>query len=257
MATQAQMPPRPVLDERRAYVSHMPVEDFIVAVLRDAIERSLLRHGQPVPAGGRALDIGCGGQPMRAMIERMGYAYTGLDARQNPAGTVDVVVPIDQPLPGELLDRGPFHLVLCTEVLEHVADWPAAFAHIRQLLVPGGVAIITCPFVYVPHEEPYDFWRPTSHALSYYAGREDLRVVELERLGTGRDVLGTLLEAVRFKTGRSGPMGRVVSLVLKCCRRVMLSCIRSPWLGRHVHTKTSLYLSNLLVVEKPDEPTSR
>ncbi len=38
-----------------------------------------------------------------------------------------------------------FHLVLATDVLEHVDDDGAALAEIRRVLVPGGYALITVP----------------------------------------------------------------------------------------------------------------
>jgi len=68
----------------------------------------------------------------------MGYSYTGRDVQQNPEGTVDVVCAIDEELPVELTYRGPFDLVLCTEVLEHVADWDMAFRNLATLLGRGG-----------------------------------------------------------------------------------------------------------------------
>ncbi len=55
---------------------------------------------------------------------------------------------IDEPLPAELLNQGPFQFVLCTEVLEHVADWPMAFKNLASLMSSGGHLLITCPFFY-------------------------------------------------------------------------------------------------------------
>lgn len=36
------------------------------------------------------------------------------------------------------------HLVLCTEMLEHVQGWPAVLWTCYQALLPGGTVIITC-----------------------------------------------------------------------------------------------------------------
>ena len=52
---------------------------------------------------------------------------------------------------------------------------------------------MTCPMFYPLHEEPYDFWRPTLHALDYFARRAGLRVVERQGAGDAWDILGTLL----------------------------------------------------------------
>ena len=91
----------------------------------------------------------------------MGFDYTGADVQQNKAATVDFVAAIDQPLPPQLAGAGPFDFIVCTEVLEHVADWEMAFRNLRSLLAPGGRLLITCPHFYPLHETPHDYWRPT------------------------------------------------------------------------------------------------
>ena len=43
------------------------------------------------------------------------------------------------------LDTDSFDLILCTEVLEHIEDSPAALAEMYRLLKPGGTLIISTP----------------------------------------------------------------------------------------------------------------
>src|SRR5262249_61832502 len=95
--------------------------------------------------------------------------YDSLAVTQNVAGTVGHIAPLDGELPPALVAEAPFDLVLCTEVLEHVADWPAAFTNLRRLAGDEGVVILTCPQFYMLHEEPFDFWRPTGWAIRHYA----------------------------------------------------------------------------------------
>lgn len=38
----------------------------------------------------------------------------------------------------------PHHLVLCTEVLEHVQGWPAICWTAHEALLPGGLLVLTC-----------------------------------------------------------------------------------------------------------------
>ena len=183
---------RPHLDERSVYIPRGRAEEFIVPLLARAIPEAIERFGRPLE-GRRVLDIGCGRQPFRPLLAALGFQYTGLDTQQNEDGTVDVVAAIDQPLPATLLAAPPFHFILGTEILEHIADWDAAFENVSRLLPEGGRVLLTCPQFYQLHEEPYDFWRPTVHALRFYAERHRLRVVELRKLGDGWDVLGTVL----------------------------------------------------------------
>ena len=57
---------------------------------------------------------------------------------------------------GELDLKLPrFDYVICTEVLEHVLDWKKTSQNFQQLTKPGGEILITAPFLYPLHEEPF------------------------------------------------------------------------------------------------------
>ena len=58
-----------------------------------------------------------------------------------------------------------FDAALCTEVLEHVRHPDNVVAELARVLVPGGHLCLTVPFVWPLHEEPFDFFRYTPHAL--------------------------------------------------------------------------------------------
>jgi len=102
-------------------------------------------------AARRALDVGCGGGLLCEPLARLGAAVTGVDAaaetvaaaRQHAQGSG---LAIDY-RHGELaaLGLGRFDLVICLEVLEHVADKPAFIAAVAASLVPDGLLILSTP----------------------------------------------------------------------------------------------------------------
>ena len=167
-------------------------EFFATPLLRKSIDDSLARIGKPLQ-GARVLDIGAGECPLRGRLEDAGYLYESLDIEQNHRRTIDHVARIDRSLPESLLAHEGYDLLVLTEVLEHVPDWAKAFENLASLLKVGGLCIITTPFFYMLHEEPYDFWRPTDHALRHFAASHGFEVFHSQRNGDGWDVLGTLL----------------------------------------------------------------
>lgn len=58
-----------------------------------------------------------------------------------------------------------YDVILCLNVLEHVYEVEAAIQNIYNALKTGGVAFIAVPVFFPLHDEPYDFWRFTEHAL--------------------------------------------------------------------------------------------
>ncbi|MDB5311163.1 MAG: Methyltransferase domain protein [Gemmataceae bacterium] len=245
-------PPRCPDHRRQAYTATGAADEFIVPLLRDWIEAAV-RAGLPADGQVRqVLDIGCGRQPFRALVESRGAEYVGFDVQQSPEGTVAFLGVIDGPLPPGLADRGPFDVILCTEVLEHVSDWPAAFANMSALLAPSGRLIVTCPHVYQLHEEPYDFWRPTSHAIAHFARRSGLVAERVERLGSAWDVLGGVVANMHPLSRRRTLADRAAARAVRfALRRVLFPLLRRRWMHYRFDPGGPLYLANAAVLRKP------
>lgn len=93
--------------------------------------------GDMLPVG---LDIGGANVNGSARDQLGAVAYwQGLDIEAGPG--VDIVADATNPGHG-LINR--YNVVLCTEVLEHVKDWPAIIRTAAYALRPGGIAIFTC-----------------------------------------------------------------------------------------------------------------
>ena len=277
---------RPHLDERPTYEPRARQEWFIVTCLAEAIPKAISSYSpsrregaggrvadarqspdtharaepkrplpQPPPSGRGlcALDVGCGRQPFRTLLESRGLRYVGLDTQQNVDSTVAHVCPIDGELPATLLAEGPFDFILCTEVMEHVADWQSAFANFHKLLAPGGRLLITCPHLYPLHEEPYDFWRPTPYALRYFAARFSLNVLDQQQIGDGLDVLGTTLAATKLRVpdGSWNPLAYLVVFALQVKKVAWVWFCKQRFARSLVRPQTKLYLSNLIILERP------
>lgn len=179
---------------REVYTPQCKTEAFIVPLLRQEIDR-VLREWNRTIGSRRVLDVGCGNQPYRKELEALGFLYSSQDAQQNPSQQVQYVAAFDQPLPPELKAAKKFQFILCTEVMEHMANWDQVFQNFHRLLEKNGEVFLTAPFVYPLHEEPYDFWRPTPHAFKTMANAHGFTVREEKKLGSLADVLGTMLGA--------------------------------------------------------------
>ena len=246
---------RATVKQRSDYTPGGPQEQFIVPLLRVAIETQidcLLAFSQPNTEV-KVLDVGCGNQPFRNKIETAGASYRSLDVASRDGISIDVIAKIDEPhLPDSVYQNGPYDLVLCSEVLEHVAEWDIAFANFRSMLALSGHLILTCPHFFPLHEEPYDFWRPTPHAITFFAEKHGFVVERQERLGTGWDVLGTFLARQGFRA-RSRSLGsRLLNRLCSSIRWRLFGWLRSGYLQRFVAAQGPFYLANCFVLRKEE-----
>lgn len=107
-------------------------------------------HGLRPLAGKRAADVGCGAGLIAEPLARLGAEVTGIDAAAEnvaaaKAHAAGQGLAIDYRAGGiEALD-GPYDLVTCLEVVEHVADVDAFLAGLAGALAPGGLLILSTP----------------------------------------------------------------------------------------------------------------
>jgi SAM-dependent methyltransferase len=113
---------------------------------------------------------------MRHHIEALGPAqYLGVDIIDGYG--VDMIADASN-----LLDHfGPnsWDTVVCTEVVEHVADWRKVFHNLKGVLREGGALLLTTRspgFQY--HGYPYDFWRYTVDDMNAIFGDMDAEVAD-------------------------------------------------------------------------------
>lgn len=187
------------MPRRRTYQSGLADPDYLILrLIRDFVESHL-----PViaTAGSLVLDAGCGEQPFRSRIERLGAEYVGLDVVQNASETVDLIAPLHS-IP---LGDGVVDVVLATEVIEHVPDPVQALLELNRVLRPRGRVILTVPFTYPLHEEPHDYSRLTSHAVSALAARCGFAVEQKATLGDEFQVIALTLNNLWARLPRQWP----------------------------------------------------
>jgi SAM-dependent methyltransferase len=112
-------------------------------------------------AKGNFLDLGCGNKPYQSLYKPLTVSQVGCDVVQSNQNSVDVLCPATD----LKFDASQFDTVLCTQVLEHVFEHDKLMSEAFRVLRPGGHLILTVPFAWELHEEPYDFFRYTRHAL--------------------------------------------------------------------------------------------
>ncbi len=125
------------------------------------------------------LDVGCGTKPYEFLLSSANYI--GIDVVES--GRAENLKSPDIYYDGEILpfQEGCFDGVLCTQALEHVPDAHVLLSEIHRVIKPGGWLIISVPFVWQEHEEPYDFFRFTRFGIAELLKKAGFDVVNVAK----------------------------------------------------------------------------
>jgi len=142
------------------------------------------------------LDVGGRGRPYAGLFaERLGG--NGHRVRHvviDPGEDADVRA-VAEHLP---LADGRADLVLCTQVLEHVADPARAVSEMARVLRPGGICLLTTHGTWFYHPDPEDYWRWTPAGLARLFREAGFADVRLEPVG-GTKLALTVLGLTTFE----------------------------------------------------------
>jgi SAM-dependent methyltransferase len=168
---------------KRRYFS--PVSAGLYSALLPRLQRA---------ARGRVLDVGCGAMPFKRRLTRLREVtgYDSLDVEARVPG-VTFVASVDQMTP---VPSSSYDTVLCSEVLEHVANPWSGLREIHRVLRAGGHLILTVPFLARLHEEPRDYFRYTEHSLREMLQALDFEVQDIVTTGSVAGFLGHQISSV-------------------------------------------------------------
>lgn len=135
---------------------------------------------------GDVLDIGCGNKPYEKMFEGLINKYTGCDIVQSDLNKVDVLS-LANKIP---LEDNSFDTIISTQTIEHVEDHQGLVNEAHRLLKPNCYFILSGPFNWQLHEEPYDFFRFSKHGFKYILEKAGFEVIEIKENGGMWSVVG-------------------------------------------------------------------
>ena len=158
---------------------------------------------------GRLLEVGCGSKPYQSLFRV--DKYVGLDIERKSSherGVADFLYDGNTfPFPDASFDS-----VLCNQVLEHVFNPDDFLKEIVRVLKPGGKLLLTVPFVWDEHEQPYDYARYSSFGLRALMEKQGLKVLQHKKLGDDISIIFQLTNAYFYKVIQNLP--RLLKLIL-------------------------------------------
>jgi SAM-dependent methyltransferase len=180
---------------------------------------------------GRLLDLGCGKVPLYGLYREYVSETVCVDWSNSLHGNshLDAECDLTQDLP---FADASFDTILLSDVLEHIPGPERLWREMARLLKPGGELLLSVPFFYWLHEEPYDYYRYTKYALRRFAEETGFDTILIKELGGAPEVVVDIFS--KFIC-RFGPIGAWTAIALQAaCRRLVASS-----LGARVSERTA------------------
>ncbi len=194
---------------------------------------------------GRLLDVGCGTKPYQPLFTVDSYVGLEIDSEMaRRRGNADYLYD-GKTFP---FADASFDAILCNQVLEHVFHPENFLKEIIRVMKPGGILLLTVPFVWDEHEQPYDYARYSSFGLCALLEGQGFKIVQHKKLGADPSILFQLANVYLFKVTRSAP--KPLRLILQLSIMALFNLL--GLLARRVLPgNPDLFLDHAVLAEKP------
>lgn len=151
-----------------------------VYIARAALHKAIANVAPAIT--GSILDFGCGSKPYASLFVNA-TEYTGVDIKASGHDHNKLSSKVDFFYDGKSLpfEDGTFDAVVTFEVLEHVFNLAEILEELRRVIRPGGTLLISIPFAWYEHEQPYDFARYTSFGITSLLERHNFSQIQVTK----------------------------------------------------------------------------
>lgn len=189
---------------------------------------------------GSCMDFGCGISPYKKLLAVDEYIGVEIETEDKKPG---IIYYDGYKLPFE---DGRFDCIISSEVFEHVFNIEDIIVELNRILKPGGMMLLTIPFAYPRHCEPYDYRRWTLEGVKILLENAGFELVE------GRTSSGYWECIAQFRNVYWAEEVKVRTCVGRVIRKAALILNNVAGVVNHFLLPHSdkLYLDNVVVAKK-------
>jgi SAM-dependent methyltransferase len=193
---------------------------------------------------GKTLDVGCGQKPYRELFECTEYIGLELDSPANRANKK-----ADYFYNGLLFPfkDEEFDSVITNQVLEHVFNPTEFLAEVNRVLKQQGILLLTVPFVWDEHEQPFDYARYSSFGIRDLLEKHGFEILEHKKSISDIRVIFQLINDYIYKKVAS--KNYYVNLLYSTLLMAPFN-ILGELLAMILPANEDLYLDNIVLAKK-------
>lgn len=196
---------------------------------------------------GKILDIGCGSKPYQNLfVNATQYVGLEIDTEDNRFKKNADFFYDGKIFPFE---KGSFDSVITNQVFEHVFNPNEFLNELNRVLKVSGILLITVPFVWDEHEQPFDYARYSSFGLKHILQENGFHILEHRKSISDIRVVFQLINAYLYKITLT--KNSYINLLF-CIFLMAPFNIIGEILSKILPKNDDLYLDNIIIARKAD-----
>lgn len=189
---------------------------------------------------GKILDVGCGSKPYRKYFDASEYIGLEIEGCNKLA---------DRYYDGKVFPfkDGEFDSVFTSQVLEHVFNPEKFLLEINRVLKDGGVLLLTVPFIWDEHAQPFDYARYSFFGLCHLLESHGFEIVDHRKSMNDIRVIFQMINAYIYKKTitRSARLNLLLTLILMAPFNLL-----GEFFAKILSDNNDLYLDNIVLAHK-------
>ena len=218
------------------------INPFYIA--RKALLKNIKELGNNI--SGKTLDVGCGTKPYEKYFKSS--EYIGLEIETTVHSEISKA---DFFYNGTKFpfNNNEFDSVVTNQVFEHVFNPDNFLSEINRVLRKDGMLLLTVPFVWDEHEQPYDFARYSSFGIKSVLVKKGFEIVNQKKTVSDFGVIVQLINAYIYKIAVKNSFIRQALTIFIMFPLNVLGII----LSKIFPSNNDLYLDNIILAKKVND----
>lgn len=192
---------------------------------------------------GKTLDVGCGSKPYERCFSASEYIGLEIDNTINREIKRADVFYDGKKLP---FDNETFDSVVCFQVLEHVFEPDEFLKEVYRVLKPEGKFLLTVPFVWDEHEQPFDYARYSSFGLNHLLQKNNFLILEQQKTVQNFGVIIQLIAEYYYKATYKNRILKYLAMLFLIFPTFLMGGLIA-WL---LPKNPDLFLDNVILAKK-------
>ena len=193
---------------------------------------------------GNTLDVGCGQKPYEYLFGSSHYIGLEMDSPENRQNKKADFFYDGATFP---FQDGEFDSVVANQVFEHVFNPDSFLGEIHRVMKDEGFLLLTVPFIWDEHEQPYDYARYSSFGLSSLLKKNGFSIIEQKKSVKDIRVVFQLLNDYIYK--KTVTRNKYLNLLITFLYMAPFN-ILGELLSKILPQNEDLYLDNIILAKK-------